>query len=232
MCGVHDHFSGKPKPPITRFRLELTRFKDIGCQRHRWVMTSSRQAIRQQGRRARRRLPAPKRRLGTRAINQRLINRLRRYHRIALYWHFDGEPDLFHSFLALNRLGKQLYLPLLGAAGKMQFIHSRSLNQARFNRYGILEPYPNSARLSSKRLQAIVMPLTAYDSKGNRLGMGAGYYDKNLDWQRQRQHWRGPALIGSAWHCQQVENIPSETWDRPLDALANEQQLLNFRKPQ
>lgn len=191
---------------------------------------TQRQQLRQQGRQARRAISPAQRRLGTRAINRRLLNRLRRYHRIGLYWHFDGEPDLFHCLLALTQLGKQLYLPALSKAGKMHFIHSQSLNQARFNQFGILEPGRQAKRISSKRLQAIVMPLSAYDANGKRLGMGAGFYDKNLDWQRQRRQWCGPTLIGCAWQVQQVANIPSELWDRPLDALINEQQRLEFRK--
>lgn len=187
--------------------------------------------LRQQGRTARRGLAPSVRRIGTQAINRRLINRLRRYQRIALYLNFDGEPDLFDTLAVLTRLGKKIYLPILNRRGEMCFIDSQSLNKARVNPYGIIEPGRHGPRLSSKRLQAVVMPLTAYDSAGQRLGMGAGFYDRNLHWQTGRKQWLGPTLIGSAWQDQQVELIPSEHWDRPLNALANEKQLLTFRKP-
>lgn len=191
-----------------------------------------RQSLRRKGRAARRAIHPRDRRIGTQHINQRLINRLRRYKRIALYLHFDGEPDLLNTLCALANMGKILYIPLLNRRGEMCFIDSRSLGKATINQYSIIEPGRHSPRLSSKRLQAVVMPLTAYDGQGQRLGMGAGYYDRNLHWQNRRKHWLGPKLIGSAWASQQTTTIPAEPWDRPLNALVNEKKLLTFRKPQ
>lgn len=112
----------------------------------------------------------------------------------------------------------------------MHFVSYRALRQARINRYGIIEPNNKAARLSSKRLQAVVMPLTAYDKLGTRVGMGAGYYDRNLQWRQQYEQWQGPQLIGTAWQCQAMPSIARDAWDIPMNKLVNEQQTLVFRK--
>lgn len=210
-------------------RLELTWFKDIGNQRHRWVMSSSsseRQQLRQAGRLARRQLSPSQRLHATQRLNKKLCYQLRGAKRIALYLAFDGEPDLMPCLATLIAQGKQVYLPQLGRQG-MRFVALSALLNARVNRYGIIEPAKHAASIPAQRLQAIVMPLTAYDSAGNRLGMGAGFYDRKLSW-RTRRRWRGPLLIGAAWQCQQQANIASADWDIALDRLVNERQTLRF----
>lgn len=183
--------------------------------------------LRQQGRQARRQLPAAYRRLATRRLNQRLFQRLRKYHRIALYLHFDGEPDLLPCITRLARSQHKIYLPVI-TKNQLSFVSLRALRNARLNRFGIIEPSHHAERISTRRLHAIAMPLSAYDASGNRLGMGAGYYDRALAWTRNRAV--KPQLIGCAWQCQAVAGITAEAWDIPLDALCNEQETVNFRK--
>lgn len=191
------------------------------------LSSSSKGELRKQGRLARKRLSLSARRQATIRINRKLTRLLRRSQRIALYLHFDGEPDLLPCFETLSQQGKQLYVPLLTRRG-MRFLSTNALRRCRINPFGIIEPHRSAARIGSKRLQAIVMPLTAYDSGGNRLGMGAGYYDRTLSWRNHRRQWRGPLLIGCAWSNQAAKNIPSDAWDIPLNRLCNEQQTLRF----
>lgn len=53
---------------------------------------------------------------------------------------------------------------------------------------------------------------------GNRLGMGGGYYDRALAYKRQSPE-KPPYLIGVAHACQQVESLPVEAWDVPLNGV-------------
>jgi 5-formyltetrahydrofolate cyclo-ligase len=62
----------------------------------------------------------------------------------------------------------------------------------------------------------VLVPLLAFDSKGNRLGYGAGYYDAALRDLRQR----GPVVaIGLGFDEQQFPEIPREPQDEPLDMI-------------
>jgi 5-formyltetrahydrofolate cyclo-ligase len=70
------------------------------------------------------------------------------------------------------------------------------------------------AEPSSIRL--VVVPLIAFDSRGFRLGYGAGYYDRFLS--------RHPDMkkIGVAFACQEVETVPADENDVPMDIIVTE----------
>jgi 5-formyltetrahydrofolate cyclo-ligase len=74
----------------------------------------------------------------------------------------------------------------------------------------------------SRVLDVILMPLVAFDGQGNRLGMGAGYYDRTLAFLRHRRHWRKPRIIGLAYEFQRMPALPAEPWDVPLDGIITE----------
>ena len=69
--------------------------------------------------------------------------------------------------------------------------------------------------LPLNELDIIFTPLVAFDRQGNRLGMGGGFYDRTL------QQWQQKSFIpvGLAHQCQQVEKLPVETWDIPLERI-------------
>jgi 5-formyltetrahydrofolate cyclo-ligase len=62
----------------------------------------------------------------------------------------------------------------------------------------------------------LLVPLLAFDNKGNRLGYGAGYYDTALRDLRLRGH---VIAIGLGFDEQQVSEIPREPQDEPLDLI-------------
>ena len=82
------------------------------------------------------------------------------------------------------------------------------------NQYGIPEPVGTPA-CAAWQLDLILVPLVAFDDRGNRLGMGGGYYDRLLSGS---EHWpRRPRLLGVAHACQRAEALPVEAWDMPLN---------------
>jgi 5-formyltetrahydrofolate cyclo-ligase len=65
----------------------------------------------------------------------------------------------------------------------------------------------------------VIAPLLAFDREGHRLGQGAGHYDRTLQGLRER----GPVwVIGLAYAGQQIERVPCEAHDQPLDAILTE----------
>ena len=86
------------------------------------------------------------------------------------------------------------------------------------NIFGISEP--SRSKKHSRPLWALdapLIPLVAFDQTGNRLGMGGGFYDRLLAGLAHRP--RRPLLIGIGYRFQQVECIPVEPWDMPLDKV-------------
>lgn len=138
---------------------------------------------------------------------------------------FDALPLLNQ---ALN-MGKHCYLPVTAnrVAQPLKFAELDGKHGLTHNRYGIIEPH--SRRLLNARwLDVLIMPLVGFDKHGQRLGMGGGYYDATLAYLNTRKRWRRPYLIGLAFECQRVAEIPAERWDIRLDAVLTENGLLRF----
>jgi len=69
-------------------------------------------------------------------------------------------------------------------------------------------------------LDLVIVPLVAFDSHLNRLGMGKGYYDRSFG---RSLRWRRPLLLGLAYTSQRVQQLDSNKLDVPLDGVLTEQ---------
>jgi 5-formyltetrahydrofolate cyclo-ligase len=76
---------------------------------------------------------------------------------------------------------------------------------------------------------AVIVPLTAFDRSGTRLGKGYGIYDRWVS--SQRAAGRDPLLIGFAFAVQEVDAIPAEDHDVRLHHLVTERETLTFAPP-
>lgn len=79
------------------------------------------------------------------------------------------------------------------------------------------EPPANAAEIVP---DVVVVPLAAFDRRGNRLGYGRGFFDRAIAGLRQRG--LDPWLVGAAFAVQEVEAIPVEPHDVPLNAIVTE----------
>ncbi|HGO5824068.1 TPA: 5-formyltetrahydrofolate cyclo-ligase [Mannheimia haemolytica] len=135
---------------------------------------------------------------------------------IAFYLPFNGEISPLPLMEQLLQQGKKLYLPLLHpfTSGQLLFLNYDCKTSLKFNRLRIQEPVLDVRNIIPlQELEMIFTPLVACDNAGNRLGMGGGFYDRTLA--------QAPHLIsvGLAHECQQVEQLPIESWDMPLDHI-------------
>lgn len=150
---------------------------------------------------------------------------------IALYLTNDGEIDTSVLINDLKRRGKTLYLPIMqpGKKGHLKFVRWHDTTRMIRNQFNIPEPQASiEDGIPTALLQLICMPLVAFDTEGNRLGMGGGYYDRSLAFMAESTVGNQPALLGLAYDFQKVERLPTEAWDIPLDAIATDQQLYWF----
>lgn len=178
-----------------------------------------RQLLRQRLKQQRLQLSSFKRRNAALRLARHLARhpRIHAARRIALYVGYQGELDpwRFHHLWSHH---KRLYLPVLYKD------HSRCLhfveagNRWTRNRFGISEPaYSTKAACPLGQLDVVLMPLVAFNAKGERLGMGGGFYDRTLalqpSWSRQ------PYLLGIGYRFQQVDTLPVAPWDKPVSAI-------------
>lgn len=72
----------------------------------------------------------------------------------------------------------------------------------------------------------MLVPLAAFDARGHRIGYGAGHYDRAI--ARLHDMGRSPRLIGIAFDCQEVANVPDEPHDVILAGLLSESGWRSF----
>jgi 5-formyltetrahydrofolate cyclo-ligase len=125
----------------------------------------------------------------------------------------DPRPLMRH----LESRGAQLALPRTPPRGQPLTFHAWT-DETRFapGRFGLDEPAPDTPALVP---DLVLVPLLAFDAAGRRLGLGGGYYDATLRALRAA----GPVFaLGVAFSGQQVDAVPSEAFDEPLDAVITE----------
>ena len=126
--------------------------------------------------------------------------------------------DTFYYDNTINFLKKRgfcVYLPIL-AGEKLKF--AKIGKYFKKNRFGINEPI-NTPLMGAHQMDLILMPLVGFDKYKNRLGMGGGFYDKTLSFQKNRLNYRVPKLFGLAFDCQEVEQLDKMPWDIPVDGI-------------
>lgn len=158
---------------------------------------------------------------------------LRTAKRIACYFAHGKEVDLTTFMLAAWQFRKQTFLPVLAhfPKGHLWWLPYEMDTPLYHNRFGIPEPrHPRRLRRTKLRsLDVILMPLVAFDMQGQRIGMGGGFYDRSLARLQHSHHsWHRPKLVGVAFSWQQVQSIPAQPWDIPMDAVITEQSITFF----
>lgn len=139
---------------------------------------------------------------------------------VSAFLAFDGEPDLLPLLLQLHEQGVRLALPVVPAVreGLMTLHAWNPVDSLAASVFGIREP-KRAAHRPLDSIDVVLMPLVAFDRKGTRLGMGAGYYDRLLATGNQSG---APLRVGVAYQCQQAPELPREPWDVPLHAVVTE----------
>ena len=121
---------------------------------------------------------------------------------------------------ALHR-GAEVYVPVLRRKDK-NLIPCRFLSLAQLepNAFGIPEIPPEvRAPVDPALLDCAILPGLAFDRSGNRLGFGAGYFDRFL----------APLTlpkIALAYSFQVVNSIERKPWDIPMDFIVTEQEII------
>lgn len=149
---------------------------------------------------------------------------LRARQRIALYSPLDEELDAGPLLELAVRRGCDVYLPRIEDFMSRRMTFRRYSGTLELNRFGIGEP--RGIAIAARWLSLVFVPLVAFDGRGARLGMGAGFYDRAFGWRHMRGTWRGPRLIGLAYAFQQVPALEPAAHDVYLDAVVTEQGVI------
>lgn len=141
-----------------------------------------------------------------------------RGHRIALFASFRDEIDTLPLAHALWAQGAELALPVILGHG-LPLLFRAWEQGAPLEPAGSFRIPTPAAHCPEVVPDLLVVPLAAFDRQGRRIGYGGGFYDRTLEGLRRRGRVKA---IGFAFSCQQVERIPAEPHDEPLDGMVTE----------
>lgn len=148
---------------------------------------------------------------------------------IACYLSNDGEISPKYLIDWCWQQGKTVLLPLVHPSleGHLVFMPYHATSTMHLNQYGIAEPqYEPKEAVDIHSIDIIFTPLVAFDSLGNRLGMGGGYYDRSLATLADQAH--STRVLGLAHACQHSSALPVQKWDFPLQGIVTDKQIFSF----
>lgn len=133
------------------------------------------------------------------------------------FWPIRSEMDTRPLLFALRERGLKLCLPVVTSKTEIifrAFERDAPLMETGFGTYGPTED------AETVNPELLLVPLSAFDKKGNRIGYGAGFYDRAI--AKLEAMGMRPKLIGVAFNCQEVAEVPTEPHDKPLEAILTE----------
>lgn len=139
------------------------------------------------------------------------------------FFSIRSEADVRPLMARLKGRGARLCLPVVMDRETIVFRELVTGADLVDTGFGTRGPGPDAAVLDPDLL---LVPLSAFDAAGNRIGYGAGHYDRAI--ARLREKGRHPRLIGIAFDCQEVAEVPYEAHDVRLEAVLTESGLRKF----
>jgi 5-formyltetrahydrofolate cyclo-ligase len=135
------------------------------------------------------------------------------------YYPSNYEIDDLDILDLLEKKNFKVSLPIIQKDSQMNFCSWSKNDPLRINKFGIPEPisfkifYPD----------ILLVPLVAFDSRLNRLGYGGGYYDRYFE---KLEKNKKVIKIGFAFSFQKISSIPINKYDKKLDFIITEKEIL------
>jgi len=145
------------------------------------------------------------------------LNALRKGMVVASYIPVGSEADPSRFEAAALYAGATLAWPVVVDRESPITFHTAPGGRMTEGPFGVRQPPGGSEPVVP---DIILTPLLGFDSHCNRLGQGAGHYDRAF------ASWPEALRIGIAWSVQQVDELPRDPWDMPLDAIVTETELI------
>ncbi|MBR5286976.1 MAG: 5-formyltetrahydrofolate cyclo-ligase [Clostridia bacterium] len=123
-----------------------------------------------------------------------------------------GELSLAPVLEEILASGKTLAMPRCETPGVMTARRITALDELVPGMYGLPEPAPSCAVIAPEEIDLILVPGTAFDRAGNRIGQGGGYYDRYLPGTRA-------VRAGICHDFALLERICAQAHDVRMDAV-------------
>jgi len=132
---------------------------------------------------------------------------------VLAYYSLPDEVDTHALVDILVADNKRVVLPVINASDEIELREYTSPEDMREGCFHIMEPV---GRLftDTGRIDVALVPGMSFDSRGNRLGRGKGYYDRFLSTLPSTLY-----KIGVCFDFQKVDAVPHESHDIPMDTV-------------
>ena len=154
------------------------------------------------------------------------------YNELFIYVSFQSEiaTDLIIKKAIRDR--KKVFVPRVEHQ-EIEFYEIHSFDHLVVGSYGIREPIPTentrftqSKNSNQPNLKLMILPGLAFDPYGNRVGYGAGFYDRYLD-----RFPEGAFLnVALAYDFQVIHRIKEEAHDTKIDMIITPTRMIDCSK--
>ena len=160
----------------------------------------------------------------SRRIKQRLftLDEFKDTVTILFYVSYDNEVSTHEMIKESLALGKHVVVPKVNKKDHTLCLSLLSKwDDLESCAYDILEPKPDCIKeVPVESIDVMIVPGVVFDTQGNRIGHGMGYYDRLLQ-KNVKSH-----VIGLAFECQLVERIPVEKHDVCVEKIITEERII------
>lgn len=145
---------------------------------------------------------------------------------VAAYTSTPTAPGTLPLRRALRRAGKRVLLPVLLGDGHLDWCEDGDDARSPYDRH----PGPAPRLLGLEGVgdaEAVIIPALAVDTLGNRLGQGAGFYDRTLRMIDPTVPVFAVVYDGEVLDAA-IEPVPAEPHDQPVDAIITPHRCLRL----
>jgi 5-formyltetrahydrofolate cyclo-ligase len=142
---------------------------------------------------------------------------------VMVYVSKPGEVDTRGLITGLLARGTEVVVPIIEQETRtLRLSYLRDPEVLRPSTFSVPEPIGCEIPVRPSTIDLVVVPMIAFDRRGFRLGYGAGYYDRFLS-----AHPR-MTKIGVAFSCLEVEAVPADENDVPMDIIVTEEGVFDI----
>lgn len=140
---------------------------------------------------------------------------------VMLYLAMPGEPQMDNLIRMALEAGKRVCVPALGNQyGHMEAAAIKGFHDLVIGKMGLRMPdLSQTTVIDPATIDFVLVPGVAFDPSGNRLGMGAGYYDRFLS------RTVLAVTAGLAWEFQFLPCLEVDDHDIPVHYVISEEKI-------
>lgn len=143
------------------------------------------------------------------------------------YVSFRSEVETLLMRRLTRKLGISVAVPRIQAQNKSMIFYELGCDEKlEAGVFGVLQPTLDAETITDlKEPSVILVPGLVFDSQGNRVGWGGGYYDRFLS-----DEGKGLPSVGLAFDLQIAAQLPVQPYDVALNWIVTESRIIHCSK--